>query len=89
MEQLGYPQPPAAVYQDNKSTIVIAERGTGFVAKTKHIPVRYYYVQGCIRNKEIGIQHLDTQHMRADFLTKPLQGQQFYEQRALAMGTTK
>lgn len=69
------------VFQDNQSTIAIAERGGSATGRTKHIAVRYYYIKERLDELDIAIQYLPTENMVADILTKPLTGKLFVKQR--------
>jgi len=68
---------PMTVFQDNKSTMRIANRGEGYDGKSRHMRVRYHYIAEQIANGEIDIQHLGTTKMVADILTKPGGGSNF------------
>ena len=78
----GYVTPPAKVYQDNKSTIISAEKGRSTSDRTRHVNIRYYWVKDRIDNKEMLLEYLPTADMTADILTKPLQGEQFRKLRS-------
>lgn len=73
----GYKVGPATVYQDNKSTIALAEKGRSTSDRTRHIHIRYYFVKDRIDSGEVRIEYLQTDLMLADILTKPLQGELF------------
>jgi hypothetical protein len=77
MNELGYKQNNATVFQDNKSTMYLAESGEGKLGKTKHIQVRYFYIKQLIENNDIHLVHKSTNDMAADILTKPLMGEKF------------
>jgi hypothetical protein len=78
LNELGYHQnQPAIIHQDNKSTIVLANKGPGTVARSKHFPIRFFYVKECIDNKEATIEHEPTETMRSDGFTKPLTGKYY------------
>jgi len=68
---------PVLAYQDNKSTIILAERGKNHSPRTKHIAVRYFFIKDRIEQGDIALEYLPTAKMIADLLTKPLQGEQF------------
>ena len=74
MDFLGYPQNPAIVYQDNKSTICVCETGHSRNGKLKHMAVRYYFIHGQITANIAKIKYCKTAEMIADILTKPLAG---------------
>jgi hypothetical protein len=82
MENMGFPQNMITVFEDNKSTIILANKNNGStLSKTKHIQVRFYYVRELIQQKEINIVYLPTEDMIADILTKPMAGWLFKELR--------
>lgn len=78
LKELGYNIEPATIYQDNKSTIMLANKGEGNFKRTKHINVRLFYVKQLIEEGEVKIEYLPTDDMIADLLTKPLVGERFY-----------
>jgi len=86
MREMGYHSDPAVVYQDNLSTMFLANRGPGIVSKSRHIPVRYYYVHDCIARGILVVVHCPTVEMRVDYITKPKTGKTFRSQRDLSMG---
>ena len=59
------------IYQDNKSTIIIATQGGNF-KRTKHFVVREAFIKEKIMNRVIELKYKPTDAMSADFLTKPL-----------------
>ena len=70
--------PMTTIFQDNKSTILLAENGSTLSSNwTRHLNVRYYFVTDKIKNGEIKIAYCPTKDMIGDFLTKPLQGSAF------------
>jgi hypothetical protein len=73
----GYNISAAVIYQDNKSTIVMANRGASTSERTRHIGLRYFFVKDRVDSGEVTIQYLPTENMIADILTKPLQGSLF------------
>lgn len=82
----GYQVPPVTVHQDNKSTIVLAEKGRSNAGRTRHINIRYYFVKDKIESEEIRVRYTPTEEMVADFFTKPLQGSLFIKFRTFIMG---
>lgn len=70
----GYELPPATVYQDNKSTISLVEKGRSTSERTRHINIRFFFVKDKIDSGDVKIEYLPTGEMIADILTKPLQG---------------
>ena len=47
----GYNVGPAVIWQDNKSTLAMAERGRSTSSRTKHIHVRYFFVTDRVKKK--------------------------------------
>lgn len=73
----------AVVFQDNKSTIQMAESGRGGkTGNTKHIEARYFFIKQHLDDGKLTIKHLATKDMTADLLTKPLTGSLFQKHRA-------
>ena len=68
------PVGPATIFQDNKSTIVQATKGRSTSERSRHIKIRYLFVQHYIASNEIRLEYLPTGEMMADILTKPLHG---------------
>jgi hypothetical protein len=62
---------PIKIYQDNKSTIIMAMQGASF-KRTKHLIGKETYVKERIQNGDIALQYLPTKEMPADLLTKPV-----------------
>jgi len=70
--------PTTTIYQDNKSTILLAENGkTSSSKRTRHLNVRYYFITDQIKKGQVKVAFCPTQDMVADFFTKPLQGNLF------------
>jgi hypothetical protein len=74
LQDQGYRMPAAIVYQDNKSTIHLANNGRSTSEKTRHIDVRYFWIKDRIDKGEVRIEYLPTAEMTADVLTKPITG---------------
>ena len=66
------------IYQDNKSTILLAENcKTSSSKRTRHLDIRYFFLTDKIKKVEVKIAYCPMQEMLGDFFTKPLQGTQF------------
>jgi hypothetical protein len=81
LESQGYSMGPAVIYQDNMSTMRLAEKGRSTSERTRHISIRYFFIKDRVDAKEIIIKHLGTEDMTSDMLTKPLQGSLFLKMR--------
>jgi len=89
MRSQGYAMKPIVVYQDNKSTIILAEKGKSTNQRTRHINIRYYAIKDLIERGEAIVEYKPTEEMAADYLTKPLQGRQFVSARNFIMGMSE
>jgi len=74
---------PVTLYQDNLSTMHLIERGRAASEKTRHISIRYFWIKQAVEDGEVVIEKLDTKLMPANILTKPLQGEQFRQERRM------
>ena len=83
----GYPAEQPVIYQDNKSAILLEKNGKMSSSKrTKHINIRYYFIQDRWAKGEVEIKYCPTDEMIADFFTKPLQGKKFVGFRKFVLG---
>jgi hypothetical protein len=74
------------LYQDNKSTILLANNGRWSSSKrTKHIKSRYFFIKDKVDQGEVSIEHQPTDMMWSDVLTKPKQGKGFRLDRSMLM----
>ena len=86
MEQ-GYDVTENRLYQDNKSSILLENNGRlSSSQRTRHINIRYFFIKDRVDKEEVNIVYCPTEHMVADFFTKPLQGKQFIEFRNKILG---
>jgi len=84
--------PTTTIYQDNKSTILLAENGKASSSNgTCHLNVRYYFVTDQIKKGHVKVAFCPMQDMVADFFTKLLQGNLFVcmQERILNLPTSK
>ena len=87
LEAQGYTVESNILYQDNKSTILLAKNGRMSAGKnSKHIKNRFFLITDKIAQKDLEVKYAPTKEMWADINTKPLQGQLFREMRAKQMG---
>ena len=84
----GIPLGPAILYQDNKSTIFLAEKGRSTSERTRHIKIRYFFIAHYIASHEIVVEYMPTKLMLADILTKALHGTLFTDMRDAITGNT-
>lgn len=76
----------AELFQDNTSTIRLAENGRSTSDRTRHIKIRYFFVKQYLDSGEMKITYCPTLEMIADILTKPLQGELFVRLRDKLLG---
>ena len=82
----GYDVTHNIMYQDNKSTILLATNGRMSASKRmKHIHHRFFLVKDKIDHGELEVEYKPTREMWSDVLTKPLQGKAFHVMRGMLM----
>ena len=87
IEAQGYTVEQNILYQDNKSTILLANNGRWSSSKrTRHIKSRYFFIKDKVDSGEISVEHKPTNEMWSDTLTKPKQGKGMRVDRAMLMG---
>ena len=74
----GYNDVPV-IHQDNKSAIEMMHAGGGASKHTKHFDLRLRYVQDMIQSHSVEIQHLGTEDMPADHMSKTTTGGKYVE----------
>jgi exosome complex RNA-binding protein Rrp4 len=77
----GYETGPAVIYQDNLSCMSLMKRGGPSSERSRHIAIRHFWLCEKVAEKEVVIEHLSTEMMVANVLTKPVQGAQFERER--------
>jgi hypothetical protein len=86
LEAQGYDVNDNIVYQDDKSTIQLAEIGRQSIGKrSKHLSIKYFFVTDLINRKQISIKYCPTDGMLADYITKPLAGRKFQQHCSMIM----
>ena len=70
----GYDVSPVIVHHDNKSAIVLGQKGLSTSTRTA---IKYFFIKDLIDRKEVTVVHTDTDSMIADYFTKPLQVDSF------------
>lgn len=74
------------LYQDNLSTIALANNGRSTSDRTRHINIRYFFIKQYLEDGTMTVEHCPATEMIADILTKPLQGYEFIKMRDLLLG---
>jgi hypothetical protein len=54
--------------------------------RSRHIDMRYVFIIDRLESEKIDVIFCPTEHMVADFFTKPLQGKLFHYLKAIVMG---
>ena len=85
LEEIGFPQLPTIVFQDNQSTILWS-LGQQNHKRTKHINIKYHYIEMLMQDAVIELEYLPTDIMRADLQTKPLMNSKFGDLANMHMG---
>ena len=79
----GYEVGPAVIYQDNMSTMALIKRERPDAEGSRHIAIRHFWLKKRVQTQEVVLEHLATETMIANLLTKPLQGSQCVTERAM------
>ena len=75
MEARGYKNDNNLLYQDNKSTILLAKNGRISAGKaSRHIHHRYFLITDKIEKGDVTVEHQGAKEMWVDGNTKPLHG---------------
>ena len=86
LEAQGYTISENIIFQDNMSTLSLEKNGRLSSSKrTKHIKAKYFFIKHYYDSGDINLRYCPTEQMWADVLTKPLQGVQFRQMRAILM----
>ncbi len=72
------------IYQESTSVITMVMEGGG-VTRTKHMRTRLHLVLEAVQQDRVEIKYANTKGMKADGLTKPLEGAEFVKFRKEAM----
>ena len=87
IEAQGYTIDNNLLYQDNKSTILLAKNGRMSAGKgSRHIHHRFFLITDKIEKGDVTVEHRGTKEMWADGNTKALQGAGFRTFRSKIMG---
>ena len=77
----GYIIGPVIIFQDNLSCMALVKRGGPGSERSRHINICYFWVAERIDKRYVVVEHLGTEVMFANALTKPVQGAQFERER--------
>ena len=81
LEAQGYDS-DTTIYQDNTSAILLETNGKESSSKrTRHLNVRYFYIKDCVDKGYMKVKYCNTDVMKGDYPSKPLQGTKFIQQR--------
>ena len=89
MEAQGYTIESNILYQDNKSTILLAKNGRMSAGKnSKHIKNRFFLITNKVAQGNLKIEHKGTDKIWGDVNTNPTQGKRYRVMRAEVMGVS-
>ena len=72
------------IFGDNEGAMAIANNPSS-ASRSKHIDVKFHFIQGLVRSGEIRILHVGTESQHADILTKALWRKKFVMHRTALM----
>ena len=61
--------------------MALMKKGAPCSDRSRHINIRHFWIKERIDDHEVIIEHLGTEKMFANILTKPVQGAQFIRER--------
>ena len=75
VEAQGYTIDTNLLYQDNKSTIILAKNGRMSAGKnSKHTQNRFFFIADKVAKGDVKIRHMGIKLMWVDVNTKPVKG---------------
>ena len=75
IEHQGFEVKLNIIYQDNTSTIKLAENSkTSSGKRTRHFNIKLFYITDLIGKQVVIVKYCPTNNMIADYMTKPLTG---------------
>ena len=87
LQAQGFPHRNSYLEQDNQSAIRLERNGRASASqRSRHINIRYFFVTDRLDTDNITLRYCQTEHMLADFLSKPLQGSLFRKFRDVLLG---
>jgi hypothetical protein len=89
LEEIGFKQSaPTICEQDNKSTVVMATRGSGRGGKSRSINVRHFWMKEKVEDGTIELVYTPSEDIIADGMTKALTRKGFLRWRSRILGET-
>jgi hypothetical protein len=76
---------PTLIYEDNQGAICLTQNPVKHGAN-KHIEIKHHYIRQLVKQGKVKVVYLSTEDMPADFLTKPLQKDNFNKCKVELMG---
>ena len=87
MKSQGYDLKKKTLYQDNQSTIKMEQNGHNYcTGNSRYMKIKFFFVHDHVKSGKLKVLHCPTEHMFANFFTKPLQGSSFKMIRDAIMG---
>ena len=87
LEAQGFPLRHSIFEQDNQSAMRLERNGHASASqRSRHINIRYFFITDRLDTDNITLRYCQTDHMLADFLSKPLQGNLFRKFHDILLG---
>ena len=87
LQAQGFPHRNSYLEQDNQSAIRLERNGRASASqRSRHINIQYFFITDRLDTDHITLRYCQTDHMLADFLSKPLQGSLFHKFRDVLLG---
>jgi len=85
LNELGYLQSkPTTVEQDNKSCMIMANRGSGGT-NSRAVDIKFFWITEQVNSKSVSLEYVESLKIVADGLTKPLSPKRFEEWRTIVL----
>ena len=89
LQAQGFPHHTSYFEQDNQSAICLEQnRRASASQRSHHINIQYFFITDRLDMDNITLRYCQTEHMLADFLSKPLQWSLFRKFRDVLLGLT-
>ena len=73
LEEVGFPQKPTTIYEDNQACIALSKNPQNH-KRTKHIQVRYFFIRQHLESGALALEYCGTLDQLADPFTKIIPG---------------